>query len=541
MDSFEMDYWTNFQLICKPEQSGKTFLMIQHIIKEMNCPIEGKEMINIIFCDNNLLLAKQSSNRIDSELTKYIHDGVAYAELSSHSRAACHNMKSVFFAIVSEGIRNIICCTNIKRMDDIYALIESLYEDSEFTRNQFHANIWLDEADKFMGFIDDTLIPVVSNYENVQVKLITATPEPLFKKYKYINVLPLENTTSEQYHGWEDNLIDIHPKKGCIEFAEFILMIAKENVRPGTKWFIPAMTAKASHEMMKDACLAANMAVLCVNGDGIVLTIPEISTPIYVEKDSEINETITKLYRLHNLNRFAFAITGNICIGRGISIMSESFMMDYAILSHYSSKTEASQIAGRMKGNIKHFSGYKQKGITIYTTPEFNKVAIEMEEKSRNLAKIAHEKEKEGHGTVLDKNEYKTCDKSFDYICHPVLFNTFAEAKNFLKTKEREMECRGELKKTKESPMHKCEEYWVSSKLLSAGQSVKDLKKEHRLTLEKANDIPNGRCISSTDKGSRYLILPVYETEATPADHEKYQVRYIKFKKDKSIPNLSTV
>ena len=29
------DSWLNFQLICKPEQSGKTFIMIQQIIKDM--------------------------------------------------------------------------------------------------------------------------------------------------------------------------------------------------------------------------------------------------------------------------------------------------------------------------------------------------------------------------------------------------------------------------------------------------------------------------------------------------------------------------
>ena len=38
-----------------------------------------------------------------------------------------------------------------------------------------------------------------------------------------------------------------------------------------------------------------------------------------------------------------------------------------------------------------------------------------------------------------------------------------------------------------------------------------------------------GTCISSTEKGSRYLILPVYETMETRPTDEKYQVRYIDF------------
>lgn len=525
-----MDSWTNFQLICKPEQSGKTFLMIQHIIQEVTFPIEGKVMINIILCDNNLLLTKQTSQRVDTELVEYVHGGVAYVELSSHSRAACHDMHSVFFSIVSKGTRNIVCCTNSRRMDDIYELSKSLNEDSEFTREKFHTNIWLDEADKFIGFINDTLIPIVSQFDQVHVKLITATPEPLFKRYKYMNVLPIEQTTSENYHGWEDNTIQLCPKKGCIEFAEMILAdIGKEQVKPGTKWFIPSMTYKTTHDEMKELCLAHHMAVLCVNGHGIVLSMPNES-PVRIEKDYEINVTLTKLYDAYDLKRFAFAITGNICIGRGISIMSESFMMDYAILSHYSNKNDASQLAGRMKGNIKHFPGYK-KGITVYTTEEFHKIAIELEQKSRRLAILAYEKDQDGEGTIIDLEDFKTCEKSFEHICHPTLFLSFKDAKNFLSTKEREMNCRGKLKVNKENALHACEGYLVSSKLLASGRIVEDLTKTDRLTLEMADAIPSGRCISSTDKGSRYLILPVYESEESSPAHVKFQVRYIRFKR----------
>ena len=37
------------QLICKPEQSGKTFIMIQQLIQDLSDPIPGKQIINIIF------------------------------------------------------------------------------------------------------------------------------------------------------------------------------------------------------------------------------------------------------------------------------------------------------------------------------------------------------------------------------------------------------------------------------------------------------------------------------------------------------------
>jgi hypothetical protein len=202
-------------------------------------------------------------------------------------------------------------------------------------------------------------------------------------------------------------------------------------------------------------------------------------------------------------------------------------MLDYAILSHFSDKNEASQIAGRMKGNMKGFANYKKP--VVFTTQKFNDIAIEWEQKSRQLARLAFEKEQNGMPTVIDKTEFKTCDKSYEYVCHTILFDTFEKAKAFLVTKEREMD--GKVRSTKKSVIHICDGYSVTSKLLRDGQTVDDLAKEDRITLEKAKSILNSRCISATDKGSRYLILPVYENEESPPNSVKFQVRYIKFGK----------
>ena len=524
----DADKWMNFQLICKPEQSGKTFVMISHIIKDLSFPVEGKEIVNFILCDNNLLLTKQTSVRVENDLKEYILDGDVYIELSSHIRTDYHDTDSVFKAIIVKRIKNIICCTNGQRMDDIYQLITDI-NTNPYTEGKFHFNIWLDEADKFTKFIDNTLRPIVDIHSNVNVKLITATPQPLFQKYKYMNVLPIENTTSELYHGWEDNVVRVIQKEGnVLDFAEHVLsVVIPSEVKPGSKWFIPGLNVKKSHEAIKNMCVAKGMAVICVNGDGIVLTLPVTMEVIKYKKDEEFNNKIRDIYHEHELHRFPFVITGYICIGRGITINSDDFMLDYAILSHYSNKNEASQIAGRMKGNMKGFANYKQP--VIFTTEQFNDIAIEWEHKSRALGRLAFEKEQNGQPTVIDKTEFKTCDKPFDYICHTSLFDTFEKAKSFLVTKEREMD--GKVRSTKQSVIHIREGYSVTSKLAVDGQCVEDLTKEDRVTMEKAKTISNSRCISSTDKGSRYLILPVYENEDSPPKSVKFQVRYIKFGK----------
>ena len=57
-----------FTLISKPEQSGKTFVMIHEIINNFKNIKESKRIINIILCDNSLLLNKQTKERLDVDL-----------------------------------------------------------------------------------------------------------------------------------------------------------------------------------------------------------------------------------------------------------------------------------------------------------------------------------------------------------------------------------------------------------------------------------------------------------------------------------------
>lgn len=544
-ESNSHDSWLNFQLICKPEQSGKTFVMIKHIINDLTLPVGGKEIVNFILCDNNLLLAKQTSMRVDTDLCEYIHEGHAYIELSSHERTEFHCTSDVFQAIVAKGSRNVICCTNERRMDDIYQLIKDI-NANKFTLGKFHFNVWLDEADKFIKFIDNTLRPIVKEHQNVNVKLITATPHSLFQKYKYMNVLPIENTTSLLYHGWNDNTIRIIENENlnkclavaehkCLVFAEHVLNdVAQSNIIPGTKWFIPGASVKKSHNEIKTLCLEKGMAVLCVNGDGLKLTMPDTRECVSFNKDCEFSHKIQEIYCEYNLSRFALVITGYICIGRGITIMSEDFMIDYAILSHHANKNEVSQIAGRVKGNIKGFKNYNpETPPVIFTTESFNKTAVEWESKSRSLGSLAFEKEQNGELTIIDKCDFKACNKPYKYKCHEELFTSFAQAKDFLSGKAREMTKPGEkmrkIKETKGEVIHQCEGYFVTSKLLKVGESVKDLTKDCRVTLQQAKDIQTGRCISATGKGSRYLILPVYDNELSPPESVKYQARYITF------------
>ena len=77
--------WEKCTLLTKPEQSGKTILMLQKIVEDLSeDPREdGKKNVNFIICDNNLLLVLQTSERLntDDELCRFrnIETGELYS------------------------------------------------------------------------------------------------------------------------------------------------------------------------------------------------------------------------------------------------------------------------------------------------------------------------------------------------------------------------------------------------------------------------------------------------------------------------------
>lgn len=133
------------------------------------------------------------------------------------------------------------------------------------------------------------------------------------------------------------------------------------------------------------------------------------------------------------------------------------------------------------------------------------------------------------HIPNLEAIELPVVNNGYEYICHSSLFDSFEKALEFLHTKQIDMDC--EIKTKKSKVIHNRGGYFVTSKLLAPGKTVNDLTKDDRITYEHAKNISTSRCISSTDKGSRYLILPIYENENTLGKNVQYQVRYIKFEK----------
>ena len=493
-DFVNNDMMERILLITKPEQSGKTFMMI-NMINDFIKKDENTEhsTINFIFCDNSLLLTQQTTKRVKKDVNNLPGTKENYIEFSSSKKAGAGNADSVIVKVHWENYRNITCCTNGKRLADLSYILDRI-GNIPGTEQKYHFNIWLDEADKFVKHISKTFEPILKKHYNVTLYCLTATPQPLFNKYSELSVIPIENTTIPDYHGWNDNNIIIRKCSGCT--STFAYEIADEiegesGFTPGKKGYVPADTNKRSHRHIRDIFLAKNVAVYVVNGDGIELSMPD-GTRILVPKTKTLEQHLKELYVEYDIKKWSCIVTGNICVGRGLSIMQKDFFLDFAILSNTRKKTEVSQNAGRLKGNFKGWSNYKIP--TIYTTKKFDKIAKDYEEMSRNIAKLAWEKNSKSP-TKISKADIKNKINDKDWELYTQEFDTLDDANNFLKKHGARQK---KSFKYDESGSFKLSSTTKQLSILDYEETIAEIKgwgKKSLFDIRKNNDKPNGTMI----------------------------------------------
>lgn len=367
-------------IICKPEQSGKTFTMLNIITYyKLVCKMKYKKCLNILFTANNLLLTEQTYNRFD---TCFNTDKT----IKYSSTAKYRKFNDLWTSITLNDIDNVICCTNNTRISDIVRLINGINEKFR----EYEIFIWIDEIH---SFYKQTKIFLDLNLSNVKVYGLTATPKKeMFKIYNQIDFYPIENVTLDNYHGWNSNKIIEYDFIGKnIDFIDLILKNNTELIIPGTKWFIPANFKIKDHNETKNLLQGYGFTVIIVNSNGITLTFPN-KKQIRFDKNNLFEIQIVEIYKEYNLNEFTVALTGHNCIGEAITIQSEEFLLDYAILYQTDNEEKNSQLAGRTKGNIKNYKNYKP--CTVFTTANFNENAKRKEQLTYKLNEIALENNK---------------------------------------------------------------------------------------------------------------------------------------------------
>ena len=515
------------RLITKPEQSGKTFIMLQQMIDQINKETpKGKKNINFVICDNNLLLVLQTFKRVENVPKLENH-----VEFSCAKTSGCRTFPSVVESIIHKNIRNVLCCSNHIRLKDINSIISSIHLLGKGDEYQF--NIWFDEADKWLRGIDTHITPLTEEYDNVKLNLITATPLRIIKKYKKVEIVGIEEPTLPEYHGWLDSQFKIYADVFKTEhFVEHVFDDNSGEIQKGTKWFIPGSSSKEGHRLIMEYCRSRGFSTIIINSDGIKVYLPDGT--VTLEKKSDMpDRLIPAIYEKYNLARFPLAITGYFCISRGITMSSQDFQITHAIMpASMRNKNEMSQIAGRTKGNQKGWETYKPP--LVFTTDRFHKIASEIESKTIALGKSAF---KEGW-TEVDMDKYMSSDKPYFYYHHTDAFDTYEEAVRYLSTQEEHLKAKDD-----DSVVVNVERFIFYMKGimkrggLEAGHLVSTRLNTKKEILGGNVDVlkkdimgitPINKMIATPDsKYPSYIILPVYESKGSVA---KFYVRHTKWK-----------
>ena len=365
---------SNLYLLCRPTQSGKTFCIINYISEMINS-IDSTEYYHIIFVSNNLLETMQMNKRLDQKLP-----GDSFI-LSSKNKK-CKNHREAMYNFIVEDKKIMICCKNPTRLDDVNNIVSN---------KKLKFCIWIDEADDMLKLAVPYINEWIANDDIIKTTMITATPEKVIKKYPKINIIKQKQSYDpDKYVSLKDCKFynRSHYGNEIKGYADQVLKRKKNSdckIKNSDIFYIPAGREKSKHHELKD-CLVERHGfnVLIINGDGWTLYGDDFDAPQNITiKNEQPSEALAYIYNKYKLNTKPFVITGCICIGRGVTLMSREVQITYAIFSqHFNiNKDNAYQAVGRLTGNNKSFINKMPR---IFCTPEFKDMVLDSEKEAMN-------------------------------------------------------------------------------------------------------------------------------------------------------------
>jgi len=399
--------------IWRPAQSGKT-RTYQEIIKEYELraqlEYECSGFVNIVLCSNNKSLVQQTAARHKNDL--YDETSSNDSDGSDADASINGNVFSWFSGTKKNGIdaqtlawkickgevSMVVCCGHMKRIEYLYELLKELNDAPFFTKK---VNIWIDEADESIKKwskekVDASKFAVVHS-----ISLISATFDSVLKKYGKIKVKGFEQPHPEMYARFTDCNV-VTDDTAAVSSVDYLQKMyekhEKDLCKPGMRLFAPGDVSRESHEKIAEFLCEKGWAVLILNGERKEIVMPDgeirkIEDYVSWENDTpeEIGKTITKIYKDTGLDQMPFAITGQMCVNRGLTFQNEQFLFDFGIGFNLADRATAYQCLARMFGNIKHFQSYKKS--TIVTTSRMKKLVEQAENIAVNIGKLVHDNE----------------------------------------------------------------------------------------------------------------------------------------------------
>ncbi len=450
------NYKSKLKCLILPAQSGKTRKVEERIayFNRLNELFGKYDDINIWISANNKLLVHQTTTRIRKDLCtpnlsdsddEYESDAVIKGRVFSWTSGTKNtniSARELAFEILND-VDMIVICANAVRVHYLVTMINLLSNHRAFNKN---INIWIDEADKSIN-IWSKYNELLSCPSIRQVTLVSATFNSVLKKYGNLNVIPYKITHPECYRRLKDceRIIEDVGKSSAVDYVDYVLNKHKDIlVKPGVRAFIPGDYTKESHENIAQMLFTHGFAVIILNGTNKEIRIPR-EKPIDLKPylsilhtediPDEFNETLSRMYVENRLDQYPLAITGFICVERGITFQCapandhNGFLFDYGIIPPISDKSEAYQTMARLFGNIGDFPNYKS--CKIYTNSATFKRVQNQEEIAVHLARIVSEQNiKEVQPEHIREAANYEDEKNLELIIRE--FNNINEANHFL-------------------------------------------------------------------------------------------------------------
>jgi hypothetical protein len=414
-----------------PAQSGKTRKSTE-LMNRWNKIFEAFgnncKQVNIALTNNNQILAKQFAKRIandtwsdelseitteDDEEASDTMNGIEQDSIrvlktitwmSKKKGDITYTYDSIFREIILGNIDNIIGCTNTVRIRYFIKLFDDL--NTLFKRGLFNrtVNIWIDEADMSLN-IWKKHIEKIQGFGGLinNCVLISASMTPVFK---YLikndiqcNLRVYDQTYGPDYIRFSDCYVSNKYSENIQSQIEHINAVWDNvGLHPGTIWFTPGNISKESHDIICNNAIERGANVLILNGDNKKLvffdkkTVQSIMDEI--TDDIELSDAIRNLYQDFSLYDRPFVVTGNLCIGRGITFASKDqrseFMFTHGIIPNGSAGTVYQQCA-RMIGNIRQFELFKNSRPCIFMSAVTQSKIAQQEHLATELAKRYNE------------------------------------------------------------------------------------------------------------------------------------------------------
>jgi hypothetical protein len=295
--------------------------------------------------------------------------------------------------IKEDRVTMVVCCAHKARFGYICELLKDLDSSKVFKKR---VSIWIDEADvsvkmwakkfdftKFervdrVVLISATFESVFKYYETIRIRGYDVVyNEPTYLKYSECNVVKTQHLPGENTEAYLERMLDLYP----------------EMSKPGVKLFAPGEVEISTHESITTLLKARGFAVMILNGQRKEIVLPDdskIQLNFNANRPEEMNKVLADVYKQKNLARFPFAITGQICLGRGITFQSSEFIFDYGVIPELKDYAAIYQCVARLLGNTKKFAGFKAP--TVFCNRMTDVVCKHLAKVAENIAKIVFEK-----------------------------------------------------------------------------------------------------------------------------------------------------